>query len=781
MPRAVAAAGVFAVCVGTLGLLGWVIDSTLLKSIHSSLAPMKANAGVCFVLSGIALLLRGGITPGRAAVRAAQVCGLVVAVLALLALCEHVCGWDISLGQLLAREAARTRHPGVMSLPTVIAFVLLGAALVLLDSKRGRGLAQWLGLAAIVVAALAVFALVYGLSRLYVFRAHQPIPVHTGVALAVLGWGIVLACHDGKLVSWARERISIWGFGIGATVLVLAGGGVCLNTFRLVEAGHLITHTHETIRAATQMEFQAEDAESESCAYTLTGRPEFLGTYDRALAGLQASLFELQNLTRGNPPQQRRFEALQPLASEKIASMNKGNALRKAGDVQAATALIATGRGREVMEQIHGLTEEIRAEERQLLRRRTARAETDTANAIVALGLGVLAGLACLLAVYLGLRKEIAERIQAEQALARAAGYNRRLIEASLDPLVTIGPDGKITDVNAATESATGLRRQELIGTDFSGYFTDHLKAREGYERVFKDGLVRDYPLELRHKDGTTTPVLYNASVYTDESGKVIGVFAAARDITERKRAEERIQQVVAELARSNKELEQFAYVASHDLQEPLRMVASYVQLLARRYKGKLDQDADDFIGFAVDGAARMQRLIEDLLTFSRVGTRGKAFAPVDCGAVLKEALANLELVIAESGAVVDYDPLPTVSADGVQLMQLFQNLIDNAIKFRGEAPPRVHLSAVGEGKDWVFSVRDNGIGIDPRYFDRIFIVFQRLHAGHKYRGTGIGLAVCKKIVERHGGRIWVESRPGQGATFFFTLPKERVESQWRG
>lgn len=246
--------------------------------------------------------------------------------------------------------------------------------------------------------------------------------------------------------------------------------------------------------------------------------------------------------------------------------------------------------------------------------------------------------------------------------------------------------------------------------------------------------------------------------------------------IRERERVEEKLKQTMAEFARSNSELELFAYVASHDLQEPLRMVTSFTQLLEKRYKNKLDKDADEFIEFILDGATRMQSMINDLLQYSRVGTRGKPFKLTDFESVFCQSLVNLKIAIDENNAIITHDPLPTLMADSTQMIEVFQNLISNAIKFRSKESPQVHVSALKKRNEWVFSVRDNGIGIAPEFFDRLFIIFQRLHSRSEYPGTGIGLAVCKKIVERHGGKIWVESEPDKGSTFYFSIPDSKGE-----
>jgi PAS domain S-box-containing protein len=350
------------------------------------------------------------------------------------------------------------------------------------------------------------------------------------------------------------------------------------------------------------------------------------------------------------------------------------------------------------------------------------------------------------------------------------------LLEVAPDPIVIVDLRGAIVIVNRQTELIFGYAREDLIGQPVEVLVPDDQRAVHTAQRhsYTAEPSVRPMGVGLelfgRRKDGSSFPVEISLSpLHTHVETLIVSII---RDITSRKQAEERLRSSAAELERSNRELEQFAYVASHDLQEPLRMVASYTQLLARRYRGKLDADADEFIGFAVDGARRMQELINDLLTYSRVGSRPLELRSVEANHTVDRVIGDLGAAIQDSGASVTRDDLPTVLADATQLEQLFQNLIANGIKFRRPGvPPEVHMSARRAGAGWTFAVRDNGIGLEPQYLDRIFVLFQRLHSRSEYPGTGIGLAICKKIVERHGGRLTVQSQPGQGTTFEFTLP----------
>ncbi len=373
--------------------------------------------------------------------------------------------------------------------------------------------------------------------------------------------------------------------------------------------------------------------------------------------------------------------------------------------------------------------------------------------------------------------RDITERKWVEETLRQSEERSRLIVSNAKDyAILMLDPDGNIVNWNEGAERMKGYRAEEIIGQHFSRFHSSEdisngIPGRE-LEEAARIGRCENEGWRIR-KNGSRLFASVAITALRDEKGMLRGFGKITRDITERKKSEEHLVKTMKELSQSNDELQQFAYVASHDLQEPLRMVASYTQLLAKRYKGQLDADADEFIDFAVDGCNRMQALIQDLLAYSRSGSSGKAVRKISSENALSEAVTNLRATIEESGAIVTHDALPSIITDDTQLALVFQNLIGNGIKYRGVEAPRVHISATrNDGEEWTFSVRDNGLGIEPQYFERIFILFQRLHGRQEFEGTGIGLAICKKIVERLGGRIWVESQPEEGSTFYFSLPE---------
>jgi PAS domain S-box-containing protein len=379
---------------------------------------------------------------------------------------------------------------------------------------------------------------------------------------------------------------------------------------------------------------------------------------------------------------------------------------------------------------------------------------------------------------------DITERKRADAALRESEARFRSLTQLSSDWYWEQDAEFGLTFMSGRMGERTGLDPSAYLGR--KRWDRPALNLTEaGWARhraqLERHEPFRDFELQRPTAEGGSRWISLSGEPVFDDDGRFSGYRGVGKDITERKQAEVALREAHEELKRSNAELEQFAYVASHDLQEPLRMVSSYTQLLMRRYGDRFDKDAKEFMHYVVDGAARMKQLIEDLLAYSRIGTRGKDFGDAKVEAALRRAITNLKAAIEESSAAVTWDPLPEVKADNAQLAQLFQNLIGNALKFRSPSVPRVHVSVMQQEEEWQFTVADNGIGIEPQYFERIFMVFQRLHNKAEYPGTGIGLAICKKVVERHGGRIWVESRPDAGSAFHFTLPKGSKSSEAEG
>ena len=569
-------------------------------------------------------------------------------------------------------------------------------------------------------------------------------------------------------------------FCVAFAALVLVGSFTYYDYKALIDRDSWVVHTYQVLGQLDQIFDSISEMESGGRGYQLTGRREYLEPYQSGLDSIGTRIDELQRLVADNPAQTLNIAQLRTEVNRAIANLHDRIEARRSGGLAAVLPLVGI-EGKEDMDQMRFTIAAMRKRENALRDKRTRESEqssTQTRNNFL-----LLAGLGMVLlgGFYVVIRHDLAERRRKDEALRRSDVRFRSMMESAPDAMMICDEAGKIQTVNTQAERLFGYPRTELTNRSLDTLLRERNRAAElpdeaagaqGRDRTFQDLEAVGAQYDGLRKNGETFPLDLSRSPL--EVGHERLVINAVRDRTEQQQAEDALRKYSLDLARSNAELERFAYVASHDLQEPLRMVSSYTQLLSRRYKGKLDPAADEFIAYAVDGATRMQRLINDLLALSRIGTQARPSEPVDTDAVLQRVASDLRQAIEAAGAsVVSAQPLPTVLADGTQIGQLFQNLIGNALKFRGQEPTRVDITAVPveEGKFWRFSFQDNGIGIEPQYFERIFVIFQRLHGKEQYPGTGIGLAICKKIVERLGGKLWVESQPGRGANFLFTLP----------
>ncbi|HEY7588749.1 MAG TPA: PAS domain S-box protein [Thermoplasmata archaeon] len=749
-----------AVLVGSAVLLGWALNLPVLEGV--ALVPgspsMKANTALAFVLAGFSLLFLKAVRTNRWTRTLARVFPVLVALLGMLNLTEYLFGLNLGIDQMLFREPPgtfATVDPGRMAPATALSFSLLGLALLFPGRRTRLGLSssEILNIPAILLAAQALIGYAYGALGLTGIGAYTPMAVHTSATFIVLELGIVVAYPNEGLAAiflgnreggyMARRLLPVFLAGILLTGwLALAGEGLGLygsaTTTTLVALALMVVASGAVFwnaRSLSVLEERRERAERDRnllfnhsldmlCIADFDGYFRQLNpAWERVLGWTNEELMSKPYLDFVHPEDRKpTIDAAGGLAEGKTVITFENRYRCKDGSY------------RWISWNSYPLMEE----------------ELIFADA-----------------------RDITDHKQAEEIRSRLSA----IVESSEDAIFSKTLDGIIVTWNRGAERMYGYTSEEAIGKNVSMLAPkDRIDEIPQLLQRVKAGEAVPHSETIRlRKDRTPIHVSVSMSPIRDASGRIAGVSTIARDITERKRAEEQIARQAKELARSNSELEQFAYVASHDLQEPLRMVASYTELIAKRYKGKLDAEADEFISYAVDGANRMRALINDLLVYSRVGTRGRESAPTSLQVVLDEALSNLQVAIRESGAEITHNAMPIVMADGSQLVLVFQNLIGNAIKFRRESPPRVHVAAQQKGDEWILSVRDNGIGIDPRYFHRLFTMFQRLHARNEYPGTGIGLAIVKKVVERHLGRVWVESEPGQGSTFYFTIPAKEV------
>jgi PAS domain S-box-containing protein len=762
--------GALVALAGALVLAGWAFDVAVLKSPLPGSVSMKPNAALGFVLAGLALLASSGSFSTRSTRQAGlgRLCALMLGLLGLLSLGEYLTGTSFGIDQLLFVEpggAVGTSYPGRMAPDTALCFVLLGVTLWLTLGARESAPALLLAVTfGTLVATLGLAALLshsstdfgapgwWGLTMMAVHTAG--LFVILGIAASLLAW------RQGAL-PWALGWGTTAAFASGLAVLVFVNLTTNRGIVRMRQADHRVAQAEGTQQTLSRLLTDMARAQSDARGYLMTGDDQFLEAFAAAMADCRAGLAEVDRLMAADPDHLDAAE-LDRAATEALAwwslSVDTHGANRLAAEQRSRVS-----HGQLLMERVRAAIGRIQeSQERSLsTHRQASRDLVAMAGGVVTAG--TLVSLGIFLAALLAVDRAAGERKRAEAEAAT-------VIRTSLDAFWFQDLTGRILDANEAFCRMLGYTRDELLRLSIQeiemAETPERLAARGS--RTAETGGDR-FETRYRRKDGTLVDMDLSVR-YVPSLGERLFVFA--RDVTKEKESAARLEKAAADLSTSNRELEQFAYVASHDLQEPLRMVSSYTQLLAERYRDQLDDKARQYIDYAVDGAVRMQRLINDLLVYSRVHSRGAAPVATDSHAVLGEALANLAAAIGESGALVTNDDLPTLPADPTQLLQLFQNLIANAIKFAGPVPPRIHVSARDLGREWLFSVRDNGIGIDPQYASRLFVIFQRLHTRQEYPGTGIGLALCRRVVERHGGRIWFESEPGQGSTFFFTFPK---------
>jgi PAS domain S-box-containing protein len=764
MQLASMAGGVFSVAVGAAGLAGWTFHSAILKSWLPGQVTMRFNAAVGLVALGLAVL---GLSGAREREHGciirifARICASVSLVVGLLTLLENLLGWNLGIDQLLymvnpAEEIGGTR-PGLLPTVTSASLAFLGCSLLILNwrTRRGGWPAQWL---ASFAAAISSFAALDFVLKQKVSHTHVALPAaicFMALSLAVIGsradWAVGgLLASSGMAGKLLRRSVPI-----GLLALLVLGRilstalltEVHFNWLQVVSLGVLCCTILVAFIVWMTLTFERSQSEQGQRLAAIVECSED-AIFSKDLNGI---------ITTWNK------------SAERLYGYSEEEAVGK------HINLIVP---RELHEEARLLLREV-AQGKVAKRHETVRVKKDGSRIYISLVLSPVRDGAGNIIGASVIGHDITEAKNAKAALEESEEKLRLFIEHAPAALAMFDHDMRYLEASSRWKTERGLEGRDVRGLLHYEAFPWAKRWQESHRRALSGEVVRDENAMLQGADGTERWIRWEIRPW-HAKGEIGGIIILTEDITVRKQAEEAAERYTRELKRSNEELEQFAYIASHDLQEPLRMVASYSELLAERYHGKLDANADKYIGYAVDGAHRMQRLIRDLLAYSRVSSQARPLQATDASAVLNLVIATMKAPIQSSGAEVICRSLPNVMADEGQLAQVFQNLIGNALKFHSDAPPRIEIGACGSGDVWQFIVADNGIGIAKENAGRIFQMFQRLHTREEYEGSGIGLAIARRIVERHGGRIWFDSTPGQGTTFYFTLPRVEKESPER-
>jgi signal transduction histidine kinase/CHASE3 domain sensor protein len=776
---------------GAVILAGWIFQVPILKSLFPGQVEAKANTAICFILAGVALALKAGSGgQSRPRVMAANLLAALVVCTGLLTLGEYFLGRNLGVDELIFRDmidAVDTVHPGRLALPTALNFLLLGTAVILIRSGRGRPVVAWLAVPAVALAGLAFIGQLYNLPYLATFGPFTPIAAPTGVIFLILSAGALLAGAS-RLAARLRDSGLLIGFAAAVLLLFFLAGAVVHNTRSLIRNTSQVTDSQDVLGRLAGLLSAVQDVETGARGYLLTGDPGFLEYYMPAPTTADRHLQELRRLTAGNPRQQELLDRLAPLIATKINWVRQQVELQRKHDSTAMPVSASTLEGRRLMDAIRVVVGAMQQEENRMLEERQARLDAGTQRTLQTLGLGLIVAVGLLLTVFALLRHEIARSTRSEAALHESDVRYRTLFNSIDEGFCIIemifDPQGKPADywfleINQSFERQTGLRDvegkriRELVPQLEAHWF-------ETYGRVARTGEAERF--QNRAEQLHRTFDVYAFRLGDPKNRQVAVLF---QDITEHQRNEAEIRRLNADLLRraaqlesANHELEAFSYSVSHDLRAPLRHVQGYVEMLTREAQASLTDKARHYLKTITEAAREMGELIDDLLAFSRMGRTEMQEATLNLAPLVEETRAGL--MAAGDGRKIRWKigALPLVRGDAAMLRQVLVNLLDNAVKYtRRRESAEIEIGCAGqeEGRNILF-VRDNGAGFDLKYADKLFGVFQRLHRADEFEGTGIGLASVRRIISRHGGRTWAEGRVDAGATFYFTLAPAPVD-----
>lgn len=897
---------VITIVLAIMTMYGWISGNEFLKRIRPSYPPMKFNTAVFFLLSGVSLFLRT-VAKSAAANRISYVLALIVLVAAVLTIIQYPLKISFGIDELFRTEPENQNFPGRMSGVTALLFIFLSIALLCIDRKKYHGIVQVTIPIVLLGSVIIAFSYVSGINYLQSFPFAITTALHTSVSFILLSLGLFYSPALSRIKYSFEKRIAMF-LSVAIMLLIISFFSVNQNNVQFIRNNELVDHTRNVLYQSMKVLVEAQNIETGTRGFLLTGDQTFLFPFERARREIDKTADSLTHLTIDNKLQAQKMKMITALIDSNLAIHQRVILLKEQGDESAVSRFLASGTEKRLMESLRVSIFRLQDAENVLLVQRKTSAQRSINNSVRQITILQFILAAMLIIVFVAIYNYAKTRNKAESELRQSEMLIRRIIDNANNPIAIKDHEGRYLLVNRQSQKNIGVPEEEIIGrtaydffpasvvdqvqkeeraifesgqmtetsteimledglhyfisvrfplyddkdkiyavcsisTDVTsvkraeaqlsrayeqqgivldalqrvmtsamdviciidkngqfvqvsegsyelwGYTPDELKGKKYLDFVYEEDkadsietagkvitgdTVHNFENRYVRKDGRLIPVIWSATwSLKDET-----LYAIARDGTQRRLDAQQLADLNVTLAKraielqaSNTELERFAYVASHDLQEPLRMVSSFLQLLEKKLEGQLDDTTKKYIFFAVDGAERMKKLIQDLLQYSRVGSNKETVGNVDCNEVMEVITRMYSLAIEESKAVLTVHPLPVIKGEKSLIQQLFLNLVGNALKY-ADKQPIIEIGYEENDREWQFFVKDNGIGIDSKFFQKIFVIFQRLHNKTEYSGTGIGLAICKKIVDRHGGKIWVESEPKNGSTFFFTIPK---------